>query len=188
MLAIDQFVRAVDALNGWVGRVVSWLCLYMVIVTALVAVLRYAFSIGFVWLQESYVWAHGVLFMVGAAFTLLKDGHVRVDVFYRPRGVRYKAWVDLLGSLFLLLPVVVLIAYVSTGYVLDSWSRLESSREVGGLPGLFLLKSVIWVFCALVVLQGLSLAGRSLLTLVRYPGYGGDGVTLNGRPRGSGDG
>ena len=188
MTSIDRFVRAVDALNGWVGRIVAWLCLYMVIVTALVAFLRYAFSIGFVWLQESYVWAHGVLFMVGAAFTLLKDGHVRVDVFYRPRGVRYKAWVDLLGSLFLLLPVVILIWSVSQEYVIDSWLRLEGSREVGGLPGLFLLKSMIWVFCLLVSLQGLSLAGRSLLTLAGYPGYGGEAIVAKTRPREPGDG
>jgi TRAP-type mannitol/chloroaromatic compound transport system permease small subunit len=180
MHQIDRFVRAIDALNEAVGRTVAWLCLFMVVVTALVAFLRYAFAIGFVWMQESYVWAHGVLFMAGAGFTLLRDGHVRVDVFYRPRGVRYKAWVDLLGSLFLLLPVVVLIGAVSQEYVIDSWRRLEASDQVGGLPGLFLLKSMIWVFCGLVGLQGLSLAGRSFLTLARYPGYGGSDKRADG--------
>lgn len=188
MYAIDCFVRAVDALNAWVGRWVAWLCVFMVATTALVATLRYAFGIGFVWMQESYVWAHGILFMVGAGFTLLRDGHVRVDVFYRPRGVRYKAWVDLLGSLFLLLPVTVLIALVSQEYVIDSWSRWEGSREVGGLPGLFLLKTMIWVFCLLVSLQGLSLAGRSWLTLAGYGGYADGDVAREGTPRDDRDG
>ena len=162
-------VRSVDRLNDVIGRAVSWLCLALVITTGAVVVLRYAFSVGFVWLQESYVWMHAVIFMVGAAYTLLHDGHVRVDVFYRGASPRYRAWVDLLGSLLLLLPVVLVIAYMSLGYVNDSWVRLEASREAGGLPGLFLLKSVILIFCLLLTLQGLSLAGRSFLVLHDYP-------------------
>ncbi|MBI4183791.1 MAG: TRAP transporter small permease subunit [Proteobacteria bacterium] len=143
----------------------------MVAVTFLVVVLRYVFSIGFIWMQESYVWLHGVVFMVGAGYTLLHEGHVRVDIFYRPAGRRFKAWVDLLGSLFLLLPVVAMTAAVSLPYVRESWIRLETSREAGGLPGLFLLKSVLLVFCLLVALQGLSLALRSVLVLRGHPEF-----------------
>ena len=163
---LGRFVTAVDGLNDRIGRSVAWLTLAMVLITFLVVVLRYVFSLGWVWMQESYVWLHGIVFMLGAGYTLLHGGHVRVDIFYRPKSARFKAWVDLGGSLVLLLPVMVLIMWTSWGYVLASWSKFEESREAGGLPALFLLKTVIWVFCILVALQGLSLAARSLLILL----------------------
>jgi len=164
--SLAAFVRFIDRVNDVIGRGVAWLTLAMVMITFVVVILRYVFSLGFVWVQESYVWLHGVVFMAGAGYTLLHEGHVRVDIFYRERGRRYRAWVDLFGSFGLLLPVIVMIWLVAWPYVLTSWSRFEESREAGGLPGLFLLKTVILVFCALVGLQGLALAGRSVLVLL----------------------
>lgn len=160
-----------DRVNEVIGRGVAWLTLLMVLVTFAVVILRYVFSIGWVWLQESYVWMHGVVFMIGAGYTLLHNGHVRVDIFYRPAGPRYKALVDLFGSFLLLLPMVVLVFWVASDYVATSWSMLEESREAGGMPGLFLLKTVIPVFCVLVALQGLSLAARSALVLSGHPDF-----------------
>ena len=165
MAALAAFVRTIDRLNDAVGRGVAWLTLAMVLITFAVVLLRYVFAIGWVWMQESYVWLHGIVFMLGAGYTLLHQGHVRVDIFYRDAAPRRKALVDLFGSLMLLLPVVGLIFWVSLDYVADSWARLEESREAGGMPGLFLLKTVILGFCVLLGLQGLSLAGRSLLVL-----------------------
>lgn len=155
----------IDRLNDAVGRGVAWLVLAMALVTFAVAILRYVFSFGLVWLQESYVWMHGIVFMAGAGYALLTDAHVRVDILYRPFGDRYKAWVDLVGGLVLLLPMVAVTAWSSLPYVEASWQRLEASREAGGLPGLFLLKSFLIVFCVLVALQGLSLCLRSLVAL-----------------------
>lgn len=157
--------RSIDALNERVGRAVAWLTLAMVLVTFCVVVLRYVFDVGFVRLQESYVWMHGIVFMLGAGYTLLHQGHVRVDIIYRGASPRYKAWVDLLGVLLMLWPMLVTVWLVAWPYVATSWSRLEASREAGGLPGLFLLKTVILAFCLLLGLQGLSLAIRSLLFL-----------------------
>jgi TRAP-type mannitol/chloroaromatic compound transport system permease small subunit len=114
---------------------------------------------------------HGAVFMLAAAYTLLHDGHVRVDIFYGSAGYRYKAWVNLCGVLFMLLPMMAIVFWFSIPYVAASWERLEMSREAGGLPGLFLFKTIIPIFCVLVVLQGLSLAGRSILVLRRYPGF-----------------
>jgi TRAP-type mannitol/chloroaromatic compound transport system permease small subunit len=162
---LPSFVRAVDRLNDTIGRGVAWCTLAMVSITFLVVVLRYVFSLGWVSMQESYVWLHGIVFMAGAGYTLLHDGHVRVDIFYRDKGPRFKAWVDLGGVLLLLLPVVVLVFAKSWDYVLVSWVKLEESREAGGLPALYLLKTFIWAFCVLVALQGLSLAARSALIL-----------------------
>jgi TRAP-type mannitol/chloroaromatic compound transport system permease small subunit len=111
--------------------------------------------------------------MLGAGYTLLHDGHVRVDIFYREASVRRKALVDLFGALLLLLPFVVMVFWVAWPYAVVSWQRLEGSREAGGLPGLFLLKSVIVAFCVLLGLQGLAMAARAILALegrVRPPG------------------
>lgn len=166
MNALAAAVRFIDQLNELIGRTMAWLTLAMVLIGFVVVMLRYVFSIGFVWMQESYVWLHGITFMVAAGYTLIHDGHVRVDIFYRTASIRKKALVDLFGSLVLLLPVLVLVWVQAWPYVLDSWARLEESREAGGLPGLFLLKSVILVFCVTMGLQGLSLAGRSILILV----------------------
>lgn len=170
-IIIPRFIRFVDRLNDAMGRGVAWLTLAMVLITFTVMILRYVFSIGWVWLQESYVWMHGIVFMVGAGYTLLHNGHVRVDIFYRSAGPRYKALVDILGAFFLLLPMVTLVFMMAFGYVATSWSMLEESREAGGMPGLFLLKSVIPVFCLLTGLQGLSLAGRSLMILRGHPDF-----------------
>jgi TRAP-type mannitol/chloroaromatic compound transport system permease small subunit len=163
--ALACLVVAIDRLNERVGRAVAWATLAMVLITFLVVVLRYVFSLGWVWMQESYVWLHGVAFMLGAGYTLLHNGHVRVDIFYRPGSARYKAWVDLFGVVVLLLPVAILVFWVSWDYVLVSWGRFEESREAGGLPGLYLLKTVIWGFSILIILQGVALAGRSVLVL-----------------------
>ena len=164
--ALGTFVRGIDRLNEVVGRAASWLLLAMALVTLGVVILRYVFSAGFIWLQESYVWLNGIAFMVGAGYTLMKDGHVRVDIFYRPASPRLRAWVDLFGSLLLLLPTVVVVFFYSVPYVAAAWERLESSREASGLPAVFLLKSVLLIFCMLLGLQGLALAGRSLLVLL----------------------
>ena len=133
MDVVAALVRRIDRLNEAIGRAVSWLSLAMVLIAGFVVVARYGFAWGRVWLQESYVWMHGVLFMLAAGYTLRHDAHVRVDIFYRPAGARFKAWVDLLGSLLLLAPVVVFAGVVAFPYVRQSWLGLEASRG-GGRP------------------------------------------------------
>ena len=158
-------VRLIDWLNERIGRLSSWLVLTMVLTTFMVAVLRYGFGLGWVWLQELYVWMHGTVIMVAVGYTLLHDGHVRVDIIYRSASIRFKAWVNLLGTLFLLFPVIGLVWWASWPYVLLSWQRLETSREAGGMHGLYLWKTTMLLFCVLLALQGLALALRSVLVL-----------------------
>ncbi len=183
MQGLKRFVRFADALNDRVGRAVAWLTLAMVLIVFFVVVARYGFAWGRVWIQESYVWLHGVVFMLGAGYTFLHEGHVRVDVFYRGASIVYKAWVDLVGALFLALPMVLVVLWVAVPYVETSWVKLEASREAGGLPGLFVLKTVIPLFCVLVALQALALAARSLLVLRGDPEF-----TADARARQPGDG
>ena len=164
---LNSIAASIDGLNEFLGRAVSWLSLLMVVVTFVIVVLRYAFDLGWIWLQESVVYMHAALFLVGAAYTLKHEGHVRVDIFYRKLGERARAWVDLGGVLLLLLPVCLFIFSVSWEYVMQSWALHEGSREAGGLDGVYLLKSLILLMAGLLVLQGVSQAIRSLILLLQ---------------------
>ena len=159
-----------DRISTAIGKAASWLTLFMVIVTFIVVVLRYVFDIGFIWVQESIIWMHAVVFMLGAAYTLREDEHVRVDVFYRGMSARRQAWVDLLGVLVFLLPLCIFLAWNSIEFVLQSWRIGESSREPGGLPFPFfpMLKAVILLMPITVALQGVSLFLRSLATVRKH--------------------
>lgn len=167
MTALGRIATVIDRINEAVGRFLAIVVLVMVLTVFAVVVLRYAFDIGWVAMQEAYVWMHGLVLMLGAAYTLKHDGHVRVDIVYRGKGDRYRAVVDIAGTVFLLFPVMAVVIHVSWEYVADSWSRMEASREAGGLPGLFLLKSAILAFAALMALQGLALVLRSASLLFR---------------------
>ncbi len=140
--------------NEGIGRAISWLTLAMVLITFVVVVLRYFFSIGWIAMQETVTYLHACVFMLGAAYTLRADAHVRVDIFYQKFSQHGRDWVDLLGTLLLLFPVSLFIAWVSVDYVWVSWRVLEGSPESGGLPGVFLLKTLIPLFAILLILQG----------------------------------
>lgn len=165
----------IDTFNELVGALIAWLTLFMVIVTFAVVVLRYGFDLGWIAMQESVTYLHALVFMAGAAYTLKHNGHVRVDIFYTHMSASTQAWVNLLGTLGMLLPVCVFILWVSWDYVVSSWRLLEGSREAGGLPLVFLLKSFIPLLVVLLALQGISIVCHSLLTiLARTPAGAGE--------------
>ena len=155
----------IGRLNGWIGRGVAWLTLLMVGLTALVVGLRYGLGQGSVALQESVTYLHCMVFMLGAAMTLERGGHVRVDIFYRDWSVPRRALVDLLGSLLLLIPLMIFTLYSCWGYVADAWAVRESSIEPGGLHGIYLLKTLIPVMAVMLLLQGVADALRNALVL-----------------------
>jgi TRAP-type mannitol/chloroaromatic compound transport system permease small subunit len=162
---MHSLIDSIEHFIDWSGRTVSWLTLLMVIVTFIIVVLRYVFDIGWIALQESVTYMHAMVFLVGASWTLQQEAHVRVDIFYSQFSPRTKAWVDLGGSLLMLLPVMVFVAWVSWAYVIDSWGVFEGSREAGGLPAVFLLKSLILVMAVMLILQALVQIARSVQTL-----------------------
>lgn len=163
-LKISQFcIIAINGINEWVGKTISWLTLLMVLFTFIVVILRYTFDIGWIALQESVAYMHALVFMLGAAYTLKHNGHVRVDIFYQRYSAQTKAWIDCLGTLFLLLPVSGFIIWSSWEYVADSWAIQESSRNSGGLPGVYLLKSSILLMSGLLILQSIALFLQNLL-------------------------
>jgi TRAP-type mannitol/chloroaromatic compound transport system permease small subunit len=158
-------VKVLQAISEWSGRLLSWLTFFMVAVTFVVVVLRYGFGMGWIALQESVVWMHGLVLMLGSAYTLRYEAHVRVDVFYRLFEPRTRALVDLAGTMLLLFPVCGFILWSSWGYVADSWALGESSREAGGLPALYLLKTAIPAAAILLACEGIVMTIRSWHTL-----------------------
>ena len=162
---INSLAKTIEAFIDWTGRVVSWLTLGMVIITFLVVLLRYAFDIGWISLQESINYMHALVFLVGAAYTLKHNEHVRVDIIYSRLNLKNRAWIDLLGCILMLIPVMAFIIWTSWHYVLDSWRVYEGSREAGGLPGIYLLKSFIIVMAALLMMQSLALILKSMTSI-----------------------
>ncbi len=145
-----------------IGKISSWLTLAMIGMLFTVVLLRYVFSIGWIAMQESVLWLHATVFLLTAAWTLGMDGHVRVDVFYREFSVRRKAWVDLFGTILFLFPVAGFLLYSSLPYVRRSWAIGESSFEAGGLPAIYLLKTLIPLASVLLLLQGLVIVYKQI--------------------------
>lgn len=162
---LQTWIDRIETVTKFSGKIISWLTLFMVLTTFLVVVLRYVFDYGLIAMQESITYMHACIFLLGAAYTLQQNAHVRVDIFYQKFSKKGRAWIDLFGSLFLLTPTMLFIFIISWEYVGDSWSVLETSREAGGLPGVFLLKSVILVMASLMLLQGLANSLTSIQTL-----------------------
>jgi len=166
---IERLCLALDAISNWLGRSLAWLTLCMVIATTLVVVLRYAFDMGAIALQESITYMHGLVFMLGISYALKQDGHVRVDVIYARLNQRHKALVNLFGHVVFLLPLGLTVLISSAQFVINSWRVLEGSSEVGGIPAVFLLKSLIPLMALLLLLQGVSEFLKSLQALRQPP-------------------
>lgn len=166
-----QQQNLIDRFSDATGKLTAWLTLLMVIATVVIVVMRYVFDAGFIWLQESVIWMHASVFMLGAGYTLMHEEHVRVDVFYRDMSVRRKAWVDLLGVLLFLLPLCIFLATKAYDFAMTSWAMHEASRESGGLPYplLPIVKSVLIIMPMTLGLQGLSLLLRSVRCLRGAP-------------------
>ena len=162
---MQSVINKLEQISETSGRIVAWLTLLIVLITFIVVVLRYAFDIGSIALQESISYMHAFVFMLGAAYTLKHDGHVRVDIFYRKISITKKAWVDLLGTVLLLFPVCLFIFFSSWDYVFASWTQLEESGEAGGLAYVYILKTTLLLMPLLIMLQGAALALKSLLLI-----------------------
>ena len=165
MNILAWLVRLISFINSLLGQIFSWLSLAMVLVCFAVVIMRYVFSSGFVWMQDLYVWMNGMMFMGVAGYTLLQNGHVRVDIFYRPASLRFKAWVDILGSLLFITPFIWVLVQYSLPFVQRSWRFYEGSANYGGMPGLFVLKSFILLFALVIGLQALAMLLRGILVL-----------------------
>ena len=148
--------QRIDQISSAIGAFVGWFALIMVIITAIVVVFRYFLNLGSIPLQETIVYLHGSLIMLAIGFALKNNAHVRVDFVHRRLRSSQKLWIEVLGFCLFLVPVAVLFLVTSFSYVSFSWSVLESSSAPGGLPGVFVLKTLIPVMAVLLLMQGIS--------------------------------
>jgi TRAP-type mannitol/chloroaromatic compound transport system permease small subunit len=165
MNALKRLANGIDKINQAVGRFVSWITALLVLVVFADVVMRYIFQISFVFTQELEWHLFAFIFLMGAGYTLLHDGHVRVDIIYQKLGPKAQAWINFLGCLLFLFPGCFLIIYTSWGFVENSLAIMEGSPDPGGIPMRFILKSMIPLGFVLVWLQGISLFINSLLTI-----------------------
>lgn len=152
----------IDRFNARLARVAAICALALVVVQVGIVVLRGAFGTGSVWMQESLFYFHAFMFLFAAAFTLKSNGHVRVDIFYAQAQKRARAMIDLCGALFLLLPFMIAILWLTWPYAARAWSIWESSHESGGLPLVFALKTMLPLFALHLALQGVAQAIRAI--------------------------
>ncbi len=159
-------IRGLDAIAEFTGTTTAWLTGIMVIIACIVVGLRHLFDIGSIALQESVTYMHAMVFMLGAAYTLKNDGHVRVDIAHKKMSPRGRAWVEVVGSLLFTLPLMIFIGWGSVGFVQESWRIHEGSTDSGGIGGVYLLKSLLPLMAVSVSLQAIAELLRSLLVLM----------------------
>ncbi|WP_158965882.1 TRAP transporter small permease subunit [Paraglaciecola sp. L3A3] len=172
--------NTIDSIHLSLCKLVSWFTLFMVFITFLIVVLRYGFNLGWIAMQESVMYLHATVFLLGAAHTLKVNEHVRVDIFYRQMSRKQKAWVDTLGTLLLLIPVNTFILVLSFDYVMTSWQLFESSPQSGGLPLVFVLKTLLLLFAVIMNLQGLAELIRNILLIQNSPPTDSQSIKLGG--------
>ena len=161
-------VCVIDAFTRRVGHTVAWLLILLVLIQGLVVGLRYGFNWGSIALQEAVTYLHALCFMLGAAFTLQVDRHVRVDVLYRSMSLKQQAWVNAFGSVLLLMPVCLFMLWTSHEYVVQAWAVKERSADSGGLAIVYLLKTLIPLLALSLFGQAFAELGRAVLTLADY--------------------
>lgn len=163
---LKRFSGAIDRSNEVVGRVVSWVALLLVLVVFTDVCMRYLFKTSFVFVQELEWHLFAFIFLVGAGYTLLHDGHVRVDIIYQRLGLKGRAWINLCGVLLFLIPGCLMVMTTSWKFAANSFSMLEGSPDPGGIPYRFIIKGCIPVGFTLLLLQGISLGLHSFMQLV----------------------
>ena len=166
-----NILKNLSSTISYINKIAGFICAIIVVLMSLnvflVVVLRYLFGISFIWMQETYVWMHAYIFMLGAGFTYLNDDHVRIDIIYRSSSKLYKALVDSIGIIFLLLPFLYIIWNFSYPFVYKSWEMNEISREAGGLSMLYLLKLAILLFVALLSIQAIAKIINNFINIIQ---------------------
>lgn len=166
MEILRSTVNNIDRFTEYSGQILAWLCFSMALTTGVVVALRYGFGIGSIALQESITYMHASIFMLGAAFALKHQKHVHVDIFYRNFSPRTRAWINSIGGIIFLLPLCLFIGGISWNFVINSWGIREVSAEPGGIPAIFLLKTLIPVMSLTLSAQGVAEVLRNALILV----------------------
>lgn len=169
MKLLQNLCYGIDTLNTWVGRVVAWSTALVVVVVFVDVVMRYALNISFVFTQELEWHLFAFIFLIGAGCTLLRDGHVRVDIIYQQCGPKAQAWINLIGVIIFLIPGCYMVISTSINFVQAAFAVMEGSPDPGGIPYRYILKACIPVGFTLVLLQGLSMGIKAFFTIIGQP-------------------
>lgn len=167
MKRIKHIARACDRLNEWIGSVVvttAVFCFILVIFSNVV--LRYVFNTSFVFMAELEWHLFSFIFLLGAGFTLLHDGHVRVDVVYSVLDRKRRALINLVGVVLFLVPSCFLVLKTTIPWVITAYQVGETSLDPGGLPARWVLKAALPAGYLLMLIQGFSLFVKSGLVLL----------------------
>lgn len=165
MNALKTICRWIDTMNEWLGRGVAWVTAGLVLVVFVDVVMRYVFNTSYVFTQELEWHVFGFIFLIGSGYTLLHDGHVRVDVIYQRLGVKGKAWTNLIGVIFFALPGCFMVVVTSWKFTYNAWAVMECSPDPGGIPFRFIVKGFITVGFAIIFVQALSMGIHSFLQI-----------------------
>jgi TRAP-type mannitol/chloroaromatic compound transport system permease small subunit len=157
---MTYFIRWADTITEWVGNIAAACCVLLVTLMFALVVARYSFGIGSIASQELTQWFHGTAFLLALSYGLKYNSHVRVDIFSQRWSKRKQALVELIGIFVFLLPLCIFWCWISIDYVSVSWIQHEGSNS-GGLPGWFLIKTLIPVSAILLMLQALAHALRT---------------------------
>ena len=172
---MKKILNNLEKVSSVIGTTISYLLLLMTLVSVTVVIIRYLFDSGSIAMQDSITYLHASLFIFSMGYCLQKDGHVRVDIFYQKMTIKKKAIVDLLGTCFLLIPFSIFTLWASFPYVQRSWEMGEKSAEAGGLPAIFLLKTLLLIFVFVLTLQAIiEILKNTLILLDKDDGSASD--------------
>jgi TRAP-type mannitol/chloroaromatic compound transport system permease small subunit len=163
---LRAIIGSIDAVNEVIGKGASWLVLFLMLITFYDVLMRYVFRAGTVALMEAETNLYVLNFILAAGWTMINDGHVRVDLLYANFGTKKKAWINLIGSLVFCIPFCILVIWASLPFVFDSWALKEGSPDPGGLPCVYLMKTAMPVAFVLLGLQAIAQATKSLFVIV----------------------
>ena len=166
-VAMLHLLVGLSRVTSLLVRPLRWLALVMVLLTFAIVLLRYALNSGGALLPEIVMYLHGTFFMLAIALGISENTHVRVDILYSRRTPAQQQWIDLAGHVLFLLPVAVFMIWVSLPYVSSSWQIREGSSEVDGIPGVFLLKTLMPLTGLLLLTQGIAGIASILLSKLR---------------------
>ncbi len=166
--ALDTLARVVEGFNTRVGKAASWIYPLLVAIVVVNVGLRYIFSLGLIEFEEIQWHLYAAAFLLGYAWTYAEDGHVRVDVLSARFSPRTRAWIELLGCLFLLIPFIAIVFDSSTTFFWRSWSLKEGSDVPSGLPARYVIKLILSLALMMLLLQAVAVAIDKALFLIGY--------------------
>jgi TRAP-type mannitol/chloroaromatic compound transport system permease small subunit len=180
--ASARIVGMIDWICRWSGNIVAWATLATVLLCFASVYLRYVLGTGLIWLQEAYIWTHVIVIVMGAGYTMMTGGFVRVDVFYAGWSVRKRAASDMIMTLLLLVPFLTIFGMAVWTFWSSSYASDEGSLNPGGMGNYWLLKATLIGFIVLIGLQGLAFVLRGLMVLAGHEkhalNHGGHGADV----------